>query len=144
MDRRIVMEDLPRQPSGHGGPDMFRGEVWLHVIARGEEPSRMRVNAVHFAPGARAARHAHAVGQTVRVTEGVGRIRSRGDAVHAIRPVHTIHTPPGEWHWHGAAPDCFMAHLAMWEAPAESPEPERGEQVSDEGYLAPMEEEERS
>ena len=27
----------------------------------------------------------------------------------------TVHTPPGEAHWHGALPDRFMVHLAMWE-----------------------------
>jgi quercetin dioxygenase-like cupin family protein len=26
-----------------------------------------------------------------------------------------IWTPPGEEHWHGAAPDHFMTHLALWE-----------------------------
>ena len=36
-----------------------------------------------------------------------------------IRSGDTIHTPPGEWHWHGAAPDHFMTHLAMQEAAAE-------------------------
>jgi quercetin dioxygenase-like cupin family protein len=25
----------------------------------------------------------------------------------------TVKAPPGEWHWHGAAPDHFMTHLAM-------------------------------
>ena len=25
-----------------------------------------------------------------------------------------IYTPPGEWHWHGAAPDHFMVHIAIW------------------------------
>ena len=28
-------------------------------------------------------------------------------------------TPPGEWHWHGAAPDHFMAHLAFTEGQTE-------------------------
>lgn len=33
--------------------------------------------------------------------------------------------PPGERHWHGAAPDHFMTHLATWEAPGgEGPETE--------------------
>jgi quercetin dioxygenase-like cupin family protein len=41
-----------------------------------------------------------------------------------IRPGDTIHTPPGDWHWHGAAPDHFLTHLAMWEAPTD-PKPER-------------------
>jgi quercetin dioxygenase-like cupin family protein len=30
-----------------------------------------------------------------------------------VRPGDTIDTPPGEWHWHGAAPDHFMTHLAL-------------------------------
>jgi quercetin dioxygenase-like cupin family protein len=41
---------------------------------------------------------------------------------------------PGEWHWHGAAPDHFMTHLAMWEAPAEGAESEWGEPVADADY----------
>jgi len=53
-----------------------------------------------------------------------------------IRAGDTIHTPPGEWHWHGAAPDHFMTHLAIWEAPAAGPESEWGDQVTDEEYLA--------
>ena len=36
----------------------------------------------------------------------------RGDGGH---PGDTVYTPPGEWHWHGATPENFMTHLAMWE-----------------------------
>ena len=72
---------------------------------------------VRFAPGARNAWHAHAVGQTVHVTEGIGRIQSRGGDMIEIGPGDTVRTPPGEWHWHGAAPGHFMTHLAMWEGP---------------------------
>ncbi len=57
-------------------------------------------------------------------------------AVIEIRAGDTIHTPPGEWHWHGAAPDRFMTHLAIWEAPAEGPESEWGDLVTDAEYLA--------
>ena len=53
-----------------------------------------------------------------------------------IRAGDTVHTPPGEWHWHGAAPDRFMTHLAIWEAPAEGPESEWGDLVADADYLA--------
>ena len=45
-----------------------------------------------------------------------------------------ISTPPDEWHWHGAAPDQFMTHLAMWEAPDSGPESELGDSVTDEEY----------
>ena len=132
------MEFLPKQPTGRGGADMFSGDVWLDVIARGEEPSRLRVSRVRFAPAARTAWHAHAVGQTVHVLEGIGRIQSRGDRVAEIRPGDTVHTPPGEWHWHGASPEHFMTHLAMWEAPPDGPESEWGDQVTDAEYLAPL------
>ena len=128
------MEIRPMQPSAKGGADMFTGDVWLDVIVRGEEPSRVRVSLVHFAPGARNAWHAHAMGQTLRVTDGAGRTQSRGGDVMAIRAGDTIHTPPGEWHWHGAAPDQLMTHLAIWEAPAEGEETDWGEQVTDAEY----------
>ena len=130
------MEVLPRQPSAKGPAEMFTGDVWLDVIAKGDEPSRIRVNVVRFSPGARTAWHAHAVGQTVHVTEGVGRIQSRGGEVVELHPGQTVHTPPGEWHWHGAVPDRFMSHLAMWEAPApgSGPEADWGDHVTDQEY----------
>jgi quercetin dioxygenase-like cupin family protein len=55
-----------------------------------------------------------------------------------IRPGDTVHTPPGEWHWHRAAPDHFMVHLAMWEGPGDGPGPESewGDLVTDEEYRA--------
>jgi quercetin dioxygenase-like cupin family protein len=80
--------------------------------------------------------HSHAVGQTLHVTEGRGLIQSHGAEVIEIRPGDTSYTPPGEWHWHGAAPDHFMSHLAMWEAPAPDtqPESEWGDLVTEEEY----------
>ena len=129
------MEIQAKKPSVKGPAEMFTGDVWFDVIAAPQpEPSRMRVNAVHFAPCARTAWHAHAVGQTLHVTEGVGLVQARGGDVTVIRPGDTIYTPPGEWHWHGAAPDHFMTHLAMWEAPAEGAESEWGDLVTDEEY----------
>src|SRR5437773_673443 len=130
------MEILPKQPTGKAPADTFTGDAWFDVIARGEAPSRIRVSVVRFAPGARNAWHAHAVGQTVHVQEGMGLIQSRGQKAVTMRPGDTVHTPPGEWHWHGAASNHFMTHLAMWEAPAEGPESEWGELVSDAEYLA--------
>ena len=71
----------------------------------------------------------HAVGQTLHVTEGVGLVQARGGEVTEIRPGDTIYTPPGEWHWHGAAPDHFMAHLAFTEG-----DTEWGDHLTDEEY----------
>ena len=88
-------------------------------IAAGEAPSRLRVNLVRFSPGAHTAWHRHANGQTLHVVDGVGLVGTRDGQVIVMQPGDTVHTPPGEWHWHGAAPDHFMAHLAMWEALAD-------------------------
>lgn len=130
------MQIEPSRPSVKGPAAWFTGDVYFDVIAAPQpEPSLMRVNAVHFCPGARTAWHCHAVGQTLHVTEGVGLVQSRGGDVVEIRPGQTIYTPPGEWHWHGAAPENFMTHLAMWEATADgAPETTWGDHVTDAEY----------
>ena len=128
------MNLLPMTPTTKGPAELFTGDVHFDVIARGEAESHVRVNTVRFAPCARTAWHSHAVGQTLHVTDGVGLVQSRGGDIIEMRPGDTVYTPPGEWHWHGAAPEHFMTHLAMWEAPAEGAESEWGALVTDEEY----------
>jgi quercetin dioxygenase-like cupin family protein len=130
------MKVLPKNPAEKGGTDRFVGEAWLDLLVRGDEPSRIRALMVHFAPGARTVWHHHAVGQTLHVTEGIGRIQARGGDLLEIRAGDTVHTAPGEWHWHGAAPDRFMSHLALYEAPDQGPEMQLGDRVSDAEYHA--------
>jgi quercetin dioxygenase-like cupin family protein len=48
---------------------MFTGQVWFDVIARGEDPSRMRVSTVRLAPCARTAWHSHSLGQALQATD---------------------------------------------------------------------------
>ena len=134
------MQKLPTGTSTKGPAEMFTGDVYFDVIAKGEEPSRMRVNTVRFAPCARTAWHTHACGQTLHVTDGIGLVQSRGGEVVVMRPGDTVYTPPGEWHWHGAAPTHFMTHLAMWEAPdpdSGQAETEWGEHVTEDEYQWP-------
>ena len=131
------MEIMPKRPTEKGPAERFIGDVWLDQLVRGAAPSRIVSAVVRFAPGARNAWHRHAVGQTLYVTDGIGRIQAREGDVLEIRPGDVIQTPPGEWHWHGAAPDRFMTHITMYEAPADGgPESEWGEQIGDELYLA--------
>ena len=124
------------QPSAKGPAQMFTGDVWFDSIVQGSEPSRIRANLVRFTPGARTAWHSHAVGQTLWVLDGRGLIQSRGEAITELRPGDVVVTPPDEWHWHGAAPDNFMAHLSLTEGVTEGgpPESEWGELVTDEEY----------
>jgi quercetin dioxygenase-like cupin family protein len=130
------VEILPKQPSAKGPAEWFTGDVWIDPVAGGKEPSRIRVNIVHFTPGARTAWHSHAVGQTLYVTEGAGLVQPRGGRITEIRPGDVIHAPPDEWHWHGAAPDHFMTHISLTEGTgdAERPETEWGAPVTDAEY----------
>src|SRR5437660_5759709 len=133
-ERSIDMEIQAKQATVKGPPETFTGDVWFDVITRGEDYARMRVNVVRFAPSARTAWHAHPGGQTLYVTEGRGLVQSRGGAVIEIRPGDVIYTPPGEWHWHGAAPDHFMTHIAMSEVDENGSSANRAEHVSDAEY----------
>ena len=129
------MEIQPKQPTAKGPAEWFTGDVWIDAIARGEEPSRVRVSAVRFSPSARTAWHSHAVGQTLYVTEGRGLAQSRGGGIVEIRSGDVIYTRPGEWHWHGAAPGHYMTHLSITEGvPGDEPEADWGEHVTDEEY----------
>ena len=132
------MDFLPRRPTEKGPAVRFTGDAWLDILVRGEEPSRIRAAIVHFAPGARNAWHSHAVGQTLHVTEGVGRIQSRGKPPVEMHAGDTVLTRAGEWHWHGAAPDRFMTHVTVYEAPVEGEETAWGDLVTDDEYLATL------
>ena len=101
----------------------FTGDVYLTPIYNGTGPSRMIVALVRFTPGARTNWHSHAVGQTLHVTEGVGLVGIRDGSVVRVRAGDTVICPPGEEHWHGAAPDTFMSHLAMLEAKPDGSDP---------------------
>jgi quercetin dioxygenase-like cupin family protein len=131
------MEIRSAQPTSKGPPETFTGDVWLDVIVEGIEPSRLRVSIVRFAPGARSSWHAHTVGQTLYVVEGLGRAQSRGGDVVELRPGDVVHTAPNEVHWHGAAPDHFMTHLAMWDVDADGRSAMWGDHVSDGEYQTP-------
>jgi quercetin dioxygenase-like cupin family protein len=126
----------PAKPSSKGPAEWFTGDVWLDSIAQGEEPSRVRVLVVHFAPGAHTAWHSHALGQTLHVTEGTGLVQSRGERVVTIRAGDIVHTPSNEWHWHGATPAHFMTHLSITEAnpDTQGPDTSWGDHVGDQEY----------
>lgn len=130
------MEITPLPSTQKGPEEWFTGDVWFDVLGAPPAPARLRVNTVRFAPGAHTFWHRHVNGQTLHVTEGVARVGTRDGAVVEVRPGQTVWTPPGEWHWHGAAPDRFMTHLAMWEIGdgTAGPDTEWAEPVTDEQY----------
>ena len=109
------------RPSTKGSADYFTGTVRIDPVNDAPEPARIRSAIVTFEPGARTAWHTHPYGQTLVVVSGFGRAQSWGGAIREIRPGDTVWFEPGEKHWHGAAPDCAMCHLAFQEAKDGSP-----------------------
>ena len=68
------------------------------------------------------------------MTEGSGLCRREGGPVEVIRPGDRVYFEPGENHWHGAAPDRFMTHLAMHEVDESGNAVTWGRHVTDEEY----------
>src|SRR3954447_24235262 len=104
------------QPSGKGPAEWFTGTVRIDPLFSPPDPARVAGALVSFEPGARTAWHTHPLGQTLFVLSGVGRAQTWGGKVIVLRPGDTVWIPPGEKHWHGAAPTTGMSHLAMQEA----------------------------
>ena len=131
------MDIEPKQPTLKGPAEWFTGDVYIDAIhVRKAEPSRVACACVHFAPGARTAWHSHAIGQTLYITEGIALLGTRDGKVIVARPGQVVYTPPGEEHWHGAAPSNFMAHIALYEGTADGDGATWLEHVADEHYKA--------
>lgn len=109
------------QASTPGPEDYFTGTVRIDPLFTAEEPGRTSGAAVTFEPGARTAWHTHPAGQTLIVTAGFGRVQREGGPVEEIRPGDTVWFPAGEKHWHGAAPEVAMTHIAIQESIDGSP-----------------------
>jgi len=117
-----------------GPSDWFTGAVYIDTVAAPSGVSRVSASNVHFTPGARTHWHTHPNGQTIFVLEGVGRCGRRGGAVEEIRAGDRVFFEPGEEHWHGAAPNRFMLHVAIAQADDEGSVVTWLDAVSDEEY----------
>jgi len=119
-----------------GPSDWFTGSVYIDAVAAPNDASRVSASSVHFTPGARTAWHSHPNGQTIFVLEGVGLCQRRSGSIEVIRPGDRVFFEPGEEHWHGAAPNRFMLHIAIVQVDDEGTTAAWGEHVSDDEYGA--------
>jgi len=111
------MEIIPvgSKPSVKGPSDWFTGTTRIDPLFNPFDSGRVQGASVTFEPGARTAWHTHPLGQTLIVTAGRGRAQRWGGPIEEIRPGDVVWFEPGEKHWHGAAPDTAMAHIAIQE-----------------------------
>lgn len=123
------------QPSMKGPEDWFTGTVRLDpLFLSGNDPSRATGASVTFEPGARTAWHTHPLGQALIVTAGCGRVQCDGGPIEEIKPGDVVWFPPGEKHWHGAAPGTSMTHIAIQEV-LDGSSVEWKEKVTDDQFL---------
>jgi quercetin dioxygenase-like cupin family protein len=121
--------------SRRGDEKHFEGTVWLEAMLPSLEPNGLRVYLVFFEPGARTNWHKHPEFQILYVVAGKGRIRSSDGTGNE----QTFEIAAGELvqigqekHWHGAAPDSFLIHMAIntgktcWMEKVQDREYERG------------------
>ncbi len=123
------------QSSRKGRAENFTGSVRVDPLFAAPAPARVFGASVTFEPGARTAWHTHPLGQTLIVTAGCGRVQRWDGPIEEIRPGDVISIPPGEKHWHGAAPTTAMTHIAIQEY-LDGKAVDWMEKVSDEQYLA--------
>jgi quercetin dioxygenase-like cupin family protein len=119
-----------------GPADWFTGDVYIDAVAAPAGTSTVAAASVHFTPGARTAWHTHPHGQTIFVTEGLGLCQSESGPVTALRPGDRVFFEPGERHWHGAAPDRLMVHIAIHQSDESGSTVSWGRHVSDDEYGA--------
>jgi quercetin dioxygenase-like cupin family protein len=122
--------------TGKGQPDWFTGDVYVDPVASPSDASRVSASLVHFTPGSRTHWHTHPCGQTIYITEGLGRCQREDGPIEVLRPGDRVFFEPGENHWHGSAPNRFMFHVAIQQVDADGSAATFGEPVSDEQYNA--------
>jgi quercetin dioxygenase-like cupin family protein len=89
----------------------FTGRVWFGPLSNTEEG--INALAVQFEPGARTDWHSHPEGQVLYVVHGAGMVQNDVGTTVEVSPGDVVYAPPGEVHWHGAAPASPMMHLSL-------------------------------
>jgi quercetin dioxygenase-like cupin family protein len=133
--QRMEIKRAGSQPSTKGPSDWFTGTVRIDPLIQAPDPAFVQGASVTFEPGARTAWHTHPLGQTLIVIAGCGRAQRDGGPVEEIRPGDVVWFQPGEKHWHGAAPETAMTHIAIQER-LNGKVVDWMEKVSDEQYRA--------
>ncbi|MBN2514339.1 MAG: carboxymuconolactone decarboxylase family protein [Sedimentisphaerales bacterium] len=127
---KVIRNGKPTKAS----EDYFTGNVTVESRFSSEIPDSYHGGIVNFEAGARTAWHAHPLGQTLIVISGRGLVQSEGEAIQEIVPGDVVWIPANERHWHGAAPNSPMSHVAI-SAPSNGSTVEWMEHVDDEQYM---------
>ncbi len=97
-----------------GSSEWFTGEVYVQGLVSPDDMEGLySVGQVTFEPGGKTYWHTHPIGQVLLVTEGKGWYQERGKPAQPLTPGTVITIPKDIEHWHGAAKDSKMVHIAI-------------------------------
>ena len=88
----------------------FIGTVWLNMLTKNIS---CPIANVTFEPGCRNNWHTHPGGQLLLITDGKGWYQEEGKPAKALQAGDVVEIPANVKHWHGAAKDSWLAHLAV-------------------------------
>ena len=91
----------------------FAGTAWLQMLVLNDSTYNASIGNVTFEPRARTNWHKHPGGQILLVTEGKGYYQEKGKPAQRIQKGDVVKIPPDTEHWHGAAPDNELVHIAI-------------------------------
>lgn len=99
--------------ASQGSPANFTGVAKVSSRFSSPVDGHFRGALVEFEAGARTAWHTHPKGQTLIIISGKGLVQSEGGDIHEMLPGNVITIPPETKHWHGAAKDSPVSHIAI-------------------------------
>jgi quercetin dioxygenase-like cupin family protein len=91
---------------------IFEGEVHAATVVDQGDARALRIYDVTFRAGARTVWHTHTVDQVLVITAGHGIVATKREE-RSVRAGDLVIIPAAERHWHGAAADTEMTHLAV-------------------------------
>ena len=93
--------------------EWFTGEAFLTPLVAKDNNNNFSAGAVTFEPGARTNWHTHPKGQVLIVIEGQGYYQEKAIAARVITKGDVVNIPANTEHWHGAAANSKMVHIAI-------------------------------
>ena len=87
--------------------------VWREPILAAESADGLRVDRIHYPPGGHTHWHLHTREQVLYGELGRGWIQFEDGNSASLTPGEVIQVSVGVRHWHGAASDTSLVHLAV-------------------------------
>lgn len=132
--KQQIIKPAGTQASIQGPAQFFTGRSRIDPLFDQDENSNVSAAYVTFEPAARSHWHTHPKGQKLVVTQGVGYTQEWGKPIQVIKAGDVVECPAGIKHWHGAAPNTAMTHLAITAYDEQGKNVNWLEPVSDEQY----------